>query len=53
MLILAPKKRPSIKLGRVPLRENRFSEAEKETLAGYRIVAAQASPSVTWLQQAR
>jgi serine/threonine-protein kinase len=42
-----------IKLGRVLFRQNRLPEAEAESLAGYRIVVAQASPSVTWLQQAR
>jgi serine/threonine-protein kinase len=42
-----------IKLGRVLLRQGRFREAEGESLAGYRILSAQASPSVTWLQQAK
>jgi tetratricopeptide (TPR) repeat protein len=42
-----------IKLGRSLLRQNRFKEAETETLAGYRILSKQAKPSVTWLQQAR
>lgn len=42
-----------IKLGRALLRQNRFKEAEGETLAGYRILSKQAKPSVTWLQQAR
>jgi eukaryotic-like serine/threonine-protein kinase len=42
-----------IKLGRALLRENRFKDAEAETLAGYNILSKQASPSVTWLQEAR
>jgi serine/threonine-protein kinase len=42
-----------IKLGRVLLRQRRFAEAERESLAGYRIVAGQATPSVSWLQSAR
>jgi serine/threonine-protein kinase len=42
-----------IKLGRALLRQERFGEAEQETLAGYRIVSAQASPTVSWLQAAR
>lgn len=42
-----------IKLGRVLLRQNRFRDAEEETLAGYQILSKQASPSVTWLKQAR
>jgi eukaryotic-like serine/threonine-protein kinase len=42
-----------IKLGRVLLRQNRLVEAEPESKAGYEILASQANPSVTWLQQAR
>ncbi len=42
-----------IKLGRVLLRQRRYAEAEKDSLAGYRIVAGQATPSVSWLQSAR
>ena len=42
-----------IKLGRTLLRQQRFAEAERETLAGHVIVAAQADPSVTWLRSAR
>ena len=42
-----------IKLGRVLLRQRRLAEAEAESLAGYRTLSAQASPSVTWLQQAK
>lgn len=42
-----------IKLGRTLRFENRFREAEAESLAGYRILSRQASPSVSWLQSAR
>jgi serine/threonine-protein kinase len=42
-----------IKLGRALLRENRFKDAEGETVAGYEILSKQASPSVTWLKEAR
>ena len=42
-----------IKLGRVLLRQGRLAEAEGESLAGYRILAEQATPSVSWLQSAR
>jgi eukaryotic-like serine/threonine-protein kinase len=42
-----------IKLGRTLLRENRFQEASVETLAGYQILAKQASPSIGFLQAAR
>jgi serine/threonine-protein kinase len=42
-----------IKLGRVLLRQRRFAESEAELLAGYGILAAQATPSVSWLQSAR
>ena len=42
-----------IKLGRVLLRRGRLAEAEQESLAGYRILANQATPSVSWLQSAR
>jgi eukaryotic-like serine/threonine-protein kinase len=42
-----------IKLGRVLLRQRRYAEAEPELLAGYGILAAQATPSVSWLQSAR
>ena len=42
-----------IKLGRVLVRQLRVVEAEQESLAGYRILAAQATPSVSWLQSAR
>ncbi len=42
-----------IKLGRALLRQGRAAEAERESRAGYDIVRAQASPSVTWLAGAR
>ena len=42
-----------IKLGRTLLREGRFREAYAETTAGHQIVAKQATPSVSWLEQAR
>jgi tetratricopeptide (TPR) repeat protein len=42
-----------IKLGRVLLRQNRFAEAEKETLAGYEVLSRQANPAVTFLRAAR
>jgi tetratricopeptide (TPR) repeat protein/predicted Ser/Thr protein kinase len=42
-----------IKLGRSLLRQNRFAEAETESLAGYQILSSQASPSVSWLHSAR
>jgi serine/threonine-protein kinase len=42
-----------IKLGRVLLRQRRHGEAEAELLAGYTILAGQATPSVSWLQAAR
>jgi serine/threonine-protein kinase len=42
-----------IKLGRVLLRQRRFAESEAELLAGYGILAAQATPTVSWLQSAR
>ena len=42
-----------IKLGRVLLRQERFAAAEAESLAGYRILAGQATPAVSWLQAAR
>ena len=41
-----------IKLGRA-LRRARYQEAEGETLAGYRILSKQVSPSVSWLKNAR
>ena len=42
-----------IKLGRALLRQERYADAERETLAGYEIVSSQASPSVSWLASAR
>jgi len=42
-----------IKLGRALLRQDRFAEAEQESLAGYEILSRQANPSVSWLQNAR
>jgi serine/threonine-protein kinase len=42
-----------IKLGRVLVRQNRYREAEEHTLAGYEILAKQASPSLDYLQGAR
>lgn len=42
-----------IKLGRVLLRQKHFQNAEPETRVGYQILSKQASPSVTWLRQAR
>ena len=42
-----------IKLGRAILRQSRFAEAERETLAGYEIVAREAAPTVSFLTAAR
>jgi serine/threonine-protein kinase len=42
-----------IKLGRTLLRMGRYREAHAETDAGRRIVEKQATPSVSWLEQAR
>jgi serine/threonine-protein kinase len=42
-----------IKLGRVLLREKRFEEAEKEVRGGYEILRTQASPSITYMRNAR
>jgi serine/threonine-protein kinase len=42
-----------IKLGRTLLRENRFTEAQVETLAGYNILIKQANPAVSFLRNAR
>lgn len=42
-----------IKLGRAIVRQKRFAEAEVESRAGYEILSAQSSPSVSWLQTAR
>jgi eukaryotic-like serine/threonine-protein kinase len=42
-----------IKLGRALLNQGRFAEAARESLAGYGIIAKQASPSISWLDNAR
>jgi serine/threonine protein kinase/tetratricopeptide (TPR) repeat protein len=42
-----------IKLGRTLLRQNRFNEAEEETMAGYQVLAKQTNPSNSFLQAAR
>ncbi len=42
-----------IKLGRALLRQGRFAEAARETLAGHDVVAAQATPTVSFLRAAR
>jgi serine/threonine protein kinase/tetratricopeptide (TPR) repeat protein len=42
-----------ILLGRALLRQNRFSEAESESRAGYEILLKQTSPSPAWLHNAR
>jgi serine/threonine-protein kinase len=42
-----------IKLGRTLLGENRYAEAQVESLAGYEILSRQASPSVSYLRAAR
>ncbi len=42
-----------IKMGRALLQAGRLVDAERSTLAGYRIVEAQTDPSVAWLQNAR
>jgi uncharacterized protein HemY len=42
-----------IKLGHLLVREQRYAEAEPHLLAGYGILAKQASPSPTWLKTAR
>jgi serine/threonine-protein kinase len=42
-----------IKLGRALNGQKRYAEAEAHELNGYRILASQTSPSVTWLQSAR
>ena len=42
-----------IKLGRTLLREKRYQEAEQETLAGYRILSGQMSPTASWMTNAR
>ncbi|HEV8197609.1 MAG TPA: serine/threonine-protein kinase [Gemmatimonadales bacterium] len=42
-----------IKLGRSLLRQNRYAEGEKETLAGYEILSKEANPQVSFLTAAR
>jgi eukaryotic-like serine/threonine-protein kinase len=42
-----------IKLGRTILRQNRPTEAEKETRTGYDILSKQMDPKVSWLVNAR
>jgi len=42
-----------VKLGRSLLRQHRYSEAESESMAGYKILSAQSNPSSLWLNYAR
>ena len=42
-----------IKLGRSLARQNRWTEAEIESLAGYQLLSTQSEPGVSWLQSAR
>src|ERR1700675_2835641 len=42
-----------IKLGRTLLHENRYKDAEPETLAGYEILVKQSSPSTSFIHAAR
>ena len=42
-----------IKLGRTLLRQNRYQDAEPETLAGYEILSKQSSPSTSFIRAAR
>jgi len=42
-----------IKLGRALLRQKRYAEAERETLAGYRVVVTQVDPQSGFLRAAR
>jgi serine/threonine-protein kinase len=42
-----------VKLGRTLLRKGLLRDAERELLAGYDILQAQASPSVSWIKSAR
>ncbi len=42
-----------IKLGRVLMRQKRYAEGERETLAGYRILVAQKDPGTSFLKAAR
>ena len=42
-----------IKLGRSLLRQQRYTEAEVESRAGYEILIKQTNPTISWLQNAR
>jgi eukaryotic-like serine/threonine-protein kinase len=42
-----------IKLGRTLLRQNKFAEAQVESLAGYEILSKQSNPGISFLQNAR
>jgi serine/threonine-protein kinase len=42
-----------IKLGRTLLRQNRYKDAEPETLAGYEVLTRQSSPSTSFIRAAR
>jgi len=42
-----------LKLGRTLLRQNRFKDAESETMAGYEILIKQSSPSTSFIRAAR
>ena len=42
-----------VKLGRALLYQRKFADAEQESLAGYGIIEKQASPSISWLDNAR
>src|SRR5260370_13341930 len=42
-----------IKLGRTLLHDNRYKDAEPETLAGYEILVKQSSPSTSFIRAAR
>ncbi len=42
-----------IKLGRILLRQKKYQDAQAETQRGHDIVAKQASPSVSWLNNAK
>jgi hypothetical protein len=42
-----------IKLGRSLLRQERWTEAEKESMAGYELLKTRTEAGVSWLQAAR
>ena len=42
-----------LKLGDALVGQERYTEAERELLAGYEILMKQTSPSVSWLKRAR